>query len=296
MDDLRVVGTLLAKPGPSADVTARGRDRLRAAARVPVRKRRFVRPLTALAALAAAAAASTIVVVSDLAPTATPNGPPPGAAVSGRQILLAAATTAEARPAGSGTYWHVKTVYGDMRSTESMESWTRRDGREYWRDRNGRPRRFAGTTAFTIAGTGMGFTRIQRLPTDPAALKAEITRLVDRERVPFRSRITGIGREPLLVQPLIDLLARIPAPPKVRAAAFRAIAGLPGVSRAGPTAGGQTLLIHSDDGDVRLVVDPATSIVRGWTATAPPVGKRGASWLADQSVSFPVAEWTSRLS
>jgi hypothetical protein len=150
--------------------------------------------------------------------------------------------------------------------------------------------------AFTIAGTGMSFTRIQRLPTDPAALKAEITRLVGRERLPFRGKVTGIGREPLLIQPLIDLLAPVPAPPKVRAAAFRAIAGLSGVSRAGQTAGGQTLLIHSDDGDVRLVVDPATSIVRGWTATAPPVGKRGRSWLADQSVSFPVAEWTSRLS
>jgi hypothetical protein len=108
--------------------------------------------------------------------------------------------------------------------------------------------------------------------------------------------VVGLGRDPRLIQSLVDLLSRVPAPPKVRAAAFRVIAGLPGVSRAGQTADGQTLLIRSDEGDVRLVVDPATSIVRGWSATPPPVRKRGNAWLADQSVSFPVAEWTSRLS
>jgi hypothetical protein len=292
MDDLRTIGALLTKPAPSAEVTARGRDRLRAAARGPARKRRFTWPVAALGAAAAATAA--IVIVSDLSPTATPNGPP--SPVSGRQILLTAATTAETRPAGSGTYWHVKTVYGDTRSTETFESWTRRDGKEYWRTRSGRPTLTRGTSTFTIAGTDMTFQRIQRLPTDPAALKAEITRLAGRQKFPPHVKITGIGQNPLLIQPLMDLLARIPAPPKVRAAAFRVIAGLPGVSRAGQTAGGQTLLIHSADGDVRLVVDPATSIVRGWTATAPPPDKRGRSWLGDQSVSYPVAEWTSRLS
>jgi hypothetical protein len=142
----------------------------------------------------------------------------------------------------------------------------------------------------------MTFARIQRLPTRPAALKAEITGLLGKEKLPPNVKVVGLGRNPRLVQSLVDLLSRVPAPPKVRAAAFRVIAGLPGVSRAGQTADGQTLLIRSDGGDVRLVVDPATSVVRGWTATPPPVRKRGGAWLADQSVSFPVADWTSRLS
>jgi hypothetical protein len=297
MDDLRAIGALLTKPAPSTEVTARGRDRLRAAARGPARRRRFIWPVAALGAAAAATAA--IVVVSDLSPTATPNtatpnGPPPPAAVSGRQILLAAATTAETRPAGAGTYWHVKTVYGDSRSSESRESWTRRDGREYWRNGSARPALIHGTTAFDVADAQMTFRRIQELPTSPAALKAEITRLLDPNLLPPGAKVIGPGRNPRLILSLIDLLARVPAPPKVRAAAFRVIAGLPGVTRAGSASGGQTLLIRGDAGDMSLVVDPATSLVRGWSIASPDMRERGAAWMADQYCSIPTAEWTSR--
>jgi hypothetical protein len=213
-------------------------------------------------------------------------------------VLLAAAVTAEARPAGSGTYWHVKTVYSDYRSSSFIESWTRRDGREYVRNGPGRPVLLRGApTAFAITGgISMSFARIQKLPADAAALKAELTGLLRarRDYVP-RGGLVGPGQDPLLIDALTDLLARVPAPPRVRAAAFRAIAGLPGVSRVGSAPGGQTLLIHGDAGDMRLVVDPATSLVRGWTDTAPPPDRRGGAWLADQSVSVPAAEWTSSL-
>lgn len=294
MDDLRMIDTLLAKPAPSDEVRARGRERLSVATRRPARRRRFTWPV---AAVAASAAAITAVVVG-LTSTAAPNGPPSSPAVAGRRVLLAAAVTAEARPAGSGTYWHVKTVHSDYRSSSFFESWTRRDGREYLRNGPGRPVLLHGSpTAFGVAGTTMSFTRIQELPADAAALKAELTGLLRARRhdVPRGGILVGPGQDPLLIDALTDLLARVPAPPRVRAAAFRAIAGLPGVSRIGSAPGGQTLLIHGDAGDMRLVVDPETSLVRGWTDTAPPPNRRSGAWLADQSVSVPTAEWTSSL-
>jgi hypothetical protein len=294
MDDLRMIDALLAKPDPSPEVRARGRERLLAATRRPARKRRFTWPV---AAVAASAAAITAVVVG-LTSTAAPNGPPVSpATTAGRRVLLAAAVTAAARPAGSGTYWHVKTVYSDQRGSSFIESWTRRDGREYVRTGPGRPVLHGSPIAFGIAGTTLDFTRIQQLPTDAAALKAELTRLL-RTRKDAVSRgvlVGGPGRDPVLIDALTDLLARVPAPPGVRAAAFRVIAGLPGVRRVGSAAGWQTLLIHGDGGDMRLVVDPATSLVRGWTDIAPPPDRRGGTLLADQSVSVPTAEWTSSL-
>ncbi|MDN3358895.1 CU044_5270 family protein [Actinomadura sp. DC4] len=289
MDDLRMLGTLLDRPGPSADVTARGRDRLRAAAHGPVRRRRFTWPAVALGTVATATAA--IVVVSDLSPTATPNGPPPPVAASGRQILLAAATIAAARPAGSGAYWHVKTVYRNPRLSKFIESWTRKDGRQYVRNGSKRPVRVGGErTAFSIFSMDLTFEQIQSLPTDPAALKAKIT---EDERG-MAGHVVGPGRDPLMVQSLTELLARVPAPPKVRATAFRALAGLPGVSRAGSTPDGQTLLIRNDREDMTMVVDPATSLVRGWTITAPPPSRDTPAWMGKQSVSVPTAEWTAR--
>ena len=289
MDDLQMLGTLLEKPGPSAEVTARGRNRLHAAATSgPARRRRFTWPAIALSA--ATAGTAVIMAVSGLSPTATPNGPP--AVVSGRQVLLAAATTAEARPAGSGTFWHVKTVQWDSRSSATSESWTRRDGREWQRRESQRLIRVSGSSAFSVAGTVLTFRQIQGLPTDPAALKARITGLLGKKKLPPNITEVGLGHDPRLIQSLVDLLARVPAPPRVRATAFRVLAGLPGVSRAGSVSGGQTLLIRGPWGDARMVVDPATSLVRGLTITAPPRSEHRVAWLADQSISFPTAEWT----
>jgi hypothetical protein len=292
MDDLLV--TLLAKPEPSAEARAEGRARLVAATRRPARRKRFTWPAVALGA--AATATAGIVVAVGLTPTATPDGPPAPRA-SGRQILLAAATTAVDRPARTGTYWHVKTRYQNpVVGLETRESWIRRDGREYTRDRHGRPVHTGGGTAFRVAFTPRTFAQIQRLPTDPAALRAEIDRLLRRRPLGRGEVWVGPGRVRLLVESLTDLLARTPAPPQVRAAAFRVLAGLPEVSPAGSApGGGQTLLIRSPGGDTKVVVDPATSSVHGWTTTEPPPERRRGSWLANQSVSVLAAEWTPSL-
>lgn len=296
MDDLRMIETLLTKPGPSEEVTVRGRERLREETAGTAKRRRLTWRVTAPVAALAAAATAAAVIFADGSPTATPNGPP-AVTASGRQILLAAAVAAETRPAGTGTYWHVKTVYSDQRSSESRESWTRRDGREYVRNDSGPVVRIHGSpSAFGMMGGQLTYAQIQRLPADPAALKAKLAGMI-RTGLDGRlaGHVVGVGKDPLLIQSLTDLLARVPAPPKVRAAAFRAIASLPGVSRAGSAPNGQTLLIHGDAGDVRMVVDPATSLVRGYTAAPPSPLPRHGAWLGKQSVMFPAAEWTSTL-
>jgi hypothetical protein len=79
-------------------------------------------------------------------------------------------------------------------------------------------------------------------------------------------------------------VSTLPAPPAVRAAAFRAIATYPGVRVLGAVPGGQGLLLP---GEVRLVVDPATGRVNGtsryvaggqYTVAAPDTAKIVAEW------------------
>ena len=85
---------------------------------------------------------------------------------------------------------------------------------------------------------------------------------------------------------LISLQYQIPAPPKVRAAAFLALAGLPGVKSLGPVKGGVGLRINPPGafayGGMKLVVDPATSLVRSET-------------VGDAVTVIKKAQWTNRL-
>lgn len=281
MDDPQLIGTLPAKPGPSADVIGGGRERLRAVAAGTTRKRRLTWRVTVPVAAAA------VVAFADGSPTATPNGPP-AATVSGRRILLSAAVSAETRPAGAGTYCHVRTVYADHRSTHSIESWTRRDGREYVRNGSGRPPHRRGGVR-----TGRRAADLSGAADRPGGVEGEAHRH-DRLRYGQAPRPHRRRRRGSPAHRVADRSAGpVPAPPKVRAAAFRAIASLPGVSRAGSAPGGQTPLIHRAAGDLRTVGDPATSLVRGWTATPPSPLPGPGAWPADQSVSVPVAGWTS---
>jgi hypothetical protein len=63
-----------------------------------------------------------------------------------------------------------------------------------------------------------------------------------------------------LIQSLINLVAGVPAPPQVRAAAFRVMATLPDVTSLGPVPGGQGLRISlGGNRHAGLVVNPSTS-------------------------------------
>lgn len=301
MDDLEALVTLLAKPGPSSELVDRGRRRLRQATREPVRRRPSGRLAggVALGLAAAVAAVLVVVVPGSKAPGSNPaTGTKPVVSPapdrrSGRQILLAAATSAETKPVGSGTYWHVKTVStlaGSRRPPSSMETWTRRDGRKWvaW----GRPGTViemrGGTPTFMVADAPVSFGQIQSLPTTPAALKSWVAYAA---RHGVDGRVPADALDGAVLQSLISLLAEVPAPPKVRAAAFRAIALSPGVRRLGAVKGGQGLLFTASGTETRLTVDPATSLVHDVTDTSGSGGK------ADKRVtsSIVIAEWTDRL-
>src|SRR5690606_19840941 len=78
-------------------------------------------------------------------------------------------------------------------------------------------------SGFTVGGERLTLAELQQLPTDPAALTTWIIGSFDDPDLPDVSGATAVA--------LSDLLWRVPAPPAVRAAAFRALADLGNVSR-----------------------------------------------------------------
>ncbi|MFI6297614.1 CU044_5270 family protein [Nonomuraea sp. NPDC050790] len=180
-DDLTAVRDLLSTPGPSAETTDRGRERLREA--VSRRPRTWVTPLrTGLVAAALATALGTAVLVpsGDLVLTRDPAVSASNAPTA-RQILLAAAT-AVARTPSAGDFWRARTVTGKLivspdrryvlRRDSASETWlTRATGggsRSFNQYLGARPASVADEAAWRAAGaplswrypddvTGMGF-------------------------------------------------------------------------------------------------------------------------------------------
>jgi hypothetical protein len=299
MDDLQMLGTLLARPDPSHDVVDRRRHQLQKAMRGPVRKRRTGWLAGGLGLTAAAAAAAVVVASGTTAPTATPNSPPAAVQPSARQILLAAATTAERTPEGTGTYWFVKTVIRHSKDSKPSqgESWTRRDGQSWFRGEksHGKLIKTFNPSPFRLGGPDVSFEQLQKLPTDPAALKAWIADALKHSDVRTSSgRPDANIQKQIIFDGLSSLVSQLPAPPKVRAAAFRAIASYPNVTSLGAVKGGQGLLISLREGrQARLVVDPATSRVRDTNFF---VSANGAeAWLPSTGSATIVAEWTNLL-
>lgn len=276
MDDLRMLGTLLAAPEPSADAVDRSRRRLHKTMHGPSRRPGIGWLAAGLGLTAAAATAAVVIASYATAPTATPNSPPAASPLSGRRVLLVAAATAESRPASSGTYWHVKAVFKDSRGVQTTELWTRRDGQKWISLKPGKVSRLRKELGFFIGGTSIRYEEIQRLPTDPDKLKAALLRRA-KPRVPATALVS-----------LTDVLYDVPAPPKVRAAAFRALAELPNIRNLGPTRGGQLLVLSDGQAGSKIVVDPATSRL-GST--------EGFTSFDNQSMGVHTftAEWTNRL-
>ncbi|MFC7649126.1 hypothetical protein ACFQX6_58400 [Streptosporangium lutulentum] len=80
----------------------------------------------------------------------------------------------------------------------------------------------------------MSFEELERLPTDPEALKAWIAERKGNENDMSPSEIQG---DPTLT--LFTLITELPAPAEVRSAAFRALAATPGVENVGAVEGGR---------------------------------------------------------
>jgi hypothetical protein len=62
-----------------------------------------------------------------------------------------------------------------------------------------------------------------------------------------------------IFESLDSLLSQLPSPPQVRAAAFRALAALPGVTTLSPAGGGQGVLFTLLGGEQATLIAPADS-------------------------------------
>ncbi|MGR6318160.1 CU044_5270 family protein [Micromonospora soli] len=257
--------------------------------RVPRRRLILASALTAVAAATAA-----VVLIGAAGPGSTGGDrAPTEVGTSGQRILLAAATTAEKMPAASGTYWYLRTESVGPPS----ESWTGRDGRTWVRGAKtgGAVLELPLPTSFRLGGPDVTFDELQRLPTEPAALKQWIARSVRNSDVRTSAgRPNAALREQMVFDGLLSLVAQLPAPPNVRAAAFQAIAAYPEVRSTGATEGGQGLLIRlGAEPPARLVVDPATARIRRTNFYVTPDGAR-VSREGDGMFTL-TAEWTDRL-
>ncbi len=280
--------------------------------------------LTAAAAAAAVVLASGATPVPSGPPTAAHHAP---VGRSARQVLLAAATAAAVQPDGSGTYWYVKDTQSLRGSVYTVETWIPLHGRTWVRGNKipGAPLsklipNVAGTAGqFSLADSDVlirelenlpprayrikatpstlhpkhyrvppgqvTFAQLKRLPASPAALMAWITAF-DRKSAQ-EGGVSDAGRVGVF-ESLSYLVATLPAPPRVRAAAFRAMAAMPGVTSLGPVHGGQGLRFSLGSHlSATLAVDPATSRVRD-TLTVIGVGGE----VSSDSVA---AQWTNRL-
>ncbi|MGW5741895.1 CU044_5270 family protein [Amycolatopsis sp. NPDC003861] len=291
MDDLQILRDALRPVEPAQEAADRSRHRLRNhMLAAPARRR--VRPLVIGAGLVAAAAAAAVVVATlPGAPDPDPTPPPQAVApvVTGTEVLLAAATVAEKAPDATGKYWHIKTDSGK----QSYEYWYTTDGHLWFRGgkSGGRVVPLKPVSPLQLAGGDVTFEQLRTLPTDPAALRDWLVNAIAHSGARTSAGpLTAADRERELLLSTVSLVSTLPAPPAVRAAAFRLIAAYPGVKDLGPVPGGRGFLLP---GDYRLVVDPATGRIN---RTSMFVSADGAiNVVADPQGAQVRSEWTDSL-
>jgi hypothetical protein len=211
---------------------------------------------------------------------------------SGQQILLAAATVAEAKPPGTGLYWHVKQSHHfpsstGGKSTFTQETWIAHDGTFYSFPTPDATTVDASPSYFKVGRLELTYEQLQLLPTDPVALTARIESSTDAP-----DDLPG-----WVADGLTDLLWWVPAPPGVRAASFRALASMPNVTNLGTMDGGQALGISitpppadkfpngkvpAGADSITVAIDPATSKLLSLTTY-------------QGTTKILVAEWTNEL-
>jgi hypothetical protein len=100
---------------------------------------------------------------------------------------------------------------------------------------------------------------------------------------------------------LADALATLlydAVPPQVRAAAFRALATFPDARNLGPVKDGQSLLIpfpKTEDPWIKLVVDPATSLMHSYTTIKGTIVINTAAWTNQLPRVIPLPPKTACL-
>ncbi|MFI6516255.1 CU044_5270 family protein [Spirillospora sp. NPDC050679] len=301
MDEIQQLGALLAKPGPGRDVVDERRHQLQRAMRggapAPRRRRGLLAGGLGLAGTAAVAATAVVLASGGPAPTVTPNGPPAAQPQTARQVLLSAAGTAERATEGTGKYWYIRTVTTEKGGKRVVgESWTRRDGTAWVRNvkSDGKMFRLPVKRSFSLVHKGTGFEEIRTLPAEPRKLTERIEKLIAGSDLRTSAgRLDAAARDQFLRTSLVSLVSQLPATPKVRGAAFRALAALPQVTALGPVRGGQGLMIvMAGNQQARLVVDPGTGRVRDSNFL---VSHDGGEFWMDDATATVYAEWTDHL-
>jgi hypothetical protein len=215
-------------------------------------------------------------------------------------MLLTAAASAQRAPAGSGTYWYVRVraATGNGNKLYLAESWTKRDGQTWIRDQQGGtpielPRSPDVLGPFFLGGRELTFHQIQHLPADPAALTRWIVTNAARHGGKTGGPAPSKAQEREDIFDSLDsLLSELPATPQVRAAAFRALAALPGVTSLGQ-AGGQGVRFTLLGGEqATLFIDPSTGQIR---ATNFFVDNQGAEFWQQIPNATITGRWTNTL-
>jgi hypothetical protein len=293
-------------PSPDPTRLAAGRARLvdaagavrPAAARPFVRRRSFVLPATAVAASVAVAAGFAGYGLSTRSapakPAAAPNTPAahaPAKAELAARILRQASTVVERAPVRTvpapGQWIYTRTIDVQYKqATTSGDNWETFDGSEtayYWEGQlivhqSGQPGgaiKGNPLTAFEDDATPRtAYYALASLPSDPAGLLAVIGRAAsgagDEE-----AGNPLIGSEPktkaqrefgYLTSILWNAAAGVGGPPKAEAAAFRAMATLPGITvqpGVKDAAGADAIAVSDNGGLNQLLLDPGTYQVLG---------------------------------
>jgi hypothetical protein len=318
MDELDLLRSVLTKPGPSEDTVSRNRQELerliRHQSRARTGRRRWwVAGIGLTTAVAAGAVTAVLVMTPGIvhtrngAPrrgTAMTHHPPAKkqAKQTVQQILLTAAASAERAPAGSGTYWYVRTRWasGSTNKLYLTESWTRRDGQTWIRNlKTGErpfklPRSPLNFGPFFLGGRGLTFGQLRKLPARPGALTKWIINNASRHggKTGGPSPSNARTREDIF-DSLTSLLCELPATPRVRATAFRSLAALPGVTSLGQVGGGQGVRFTLLGGErATLIIDPSTGQIR---ATNFFVDNQGAEYWQQIPNATITGRWTDTL-
>jgi hypothetical protein len=316
MDEMDMLKNALTAPEPSSDTVSRRRRELQQLIRQPSRARAR-RPgwRTAGIGLAAIAAAGAVTAAVVLITSGTAHQRP-GTAVhsaairhhpvtakqSVQQILLTAAASAQRAAAGSGAYWYVRirAATGNGNKLYLQESWTKRNGETWIRNRGtGRqvielPRSAATLGPFLLGGRELTFRQIQSLPANPAALTKWIVTNAAKHGGKTGGPVPSKAQEREdIFESLDSLLSELPTTPPVRAAAFRALAALPGVTSLGRAGGGQALRYTTLGGErATLIIDPSTGQI---SATNFFVDNQGATFWQEIPNATITGRWTNTL-
>ncbi|MFC9970665.1 CU044_5270 family protein [Spirillospora sp. NPDC127200] len=334
MDELQMIATMLDEP-PTPENEAAVHRRLLSGMDGSERpaRRGWRRPaLWSGFGLAATAAAVTgaVVLSSGTTPPAPDPGHGPTAAqpMSAQTVLLTAAEHAETARS-TGKYWHVLRVQsrsfynarGDYRTLgrQLVGKWSRPDGRSWTayrglgavpmtaKDapafrRDGSPdpnpispslTKGTGTETFLVCDRGMTFKQVQALPADPGKLKGALKRGIPRDHP-----TAGRTSDEVVKNCVADLLGHVPAPPKVRAAAYRMLAAMPGVTAMGEVTDergrkGFGLQVRTlDDVIDTVIIDPASSFVLSTSRTLVGVPGKAARDQVLGKTLYLQAGWT----